>query len=66
MFSIKISWVCGELSSLKYPRTQPLSRPAGDFQAGFDVVGAAILVFEVEGVFPDVDSVDQGGGFHQW
>jgi len=22
-------------------------------------------VFEVVGVFPDIDSVDQGGGFHQ-
>jgi len=37
----------------------------GDFEAGFDVVGAAILVFQVVGVFPDVDPVDRGAAGHQ-
>ena len=34
-------------------------------QAGFDVVGAAIFMFEVVGVFPDVDPVDGGPAGHQ-
>ena len=41
-----------------------LLEEAGDFEAGFDVVGAEVAVLEVVGVFPDVDAVDQGGAFH--
>jgi len=34
-------------------------------QAGFDVVCAAVLMFEIVGVFPDVDAVDGGSASHQ-
>jgi len=41
-----------------------LKRVQGNFEAGFDVVGAEVAVLEVVGVFPDVDAVDQVGAFH--
>ena len=35
-----------------------------DIEAGLEVVGAEVAVFEVVGVLPDVDAVEQAGAFH--
>src|SRR5918993_2369815 len=41
-------------------------RPVDDIPPGADVVGSAILIFQVVGVLPDVEAEDGVLALHQW